>query len=259
MIRDLLDVIGECIKLFITSVSWLALAIALSAVCGFLLTLACWYSSRLWNKEYHFRFRHKVACGVAGVVGFALISLFCAFGFMDRVASGILKEWQQALPQLASDVLPQRIYEAVDRVYKQPPPKPNWKTYFPLNASAEAAGLVSETTVGVVLESLRNEHPFLASITFGSSSESLSGMQAPIIENIKKMWNLNEPFKYNEVINIGYQAIIAALQDRLGRTVLIARVSLVVLFVLVQLATFGYVAISATRDISVYTYTGSTV
>lgn len=256
MIRDMFDAIAECVKLFLTSVQWLSVAIIISAICGAALFTACWYSSRIWNRKFHFTLRHSLVCVTAGLLGFILISLFSAFGFMDQVVRGIVGQWSSLIHQLSDDELPRRVYIEVDRTLLPqdgPPSRSNnYDPKFPAGSQAEASAIISRVTADLVMADLEKEHPFLAWILFGSKREALDGMKLPITQYIASEWSERRKFNYSKAIEISFDFILSALSERVGRTVLLARVLLGIVFFLVQASAFGFIAYSATRDIRVH-------
>lgn len=256
MLEDILNVLTDCVQLFIQSYRMLSVAVALSAISGVVLFLACWFSARLWNLKFHLRLQHKLCCAICGLLGFVLISLYCALGFLDSVTIQILDRWQTVLPKISNE-LPRKVFVAVDQVFPQgkpPSEEDGYRTYFPSNSSKQASLIVSQTTSEAVLGSLEEAHPFIFWILSGSERAAIKGMLGPIQQHIQTEWEKETKiFLYNDVIQISYTYIIYEIKQRVGRTVVLGRTILIVSFALMFIFTFGYVAWSATRDIRVHT------
>lgn len=225
---------------------------------GVLLAALCWSAatrySQLWNLRFRVTLRHHILCFVAAVGTFLFALLFASVPYTEQAARGLIAVWEQELPKDRTwqDVTFLSAYNAVKNLGLEPPDRfrPPSERFIP-TTHPESQSKAAEVYINSAVADFQTRHPFLSLLLRVPSIVPKEKFTIAMREFFEA--NPGEPFPLREGIRIATTEIRSDLQTKTARVVWASRLSLIALFIGVQLIPFGLIGYEAYRDLKIFT------
>jgi len=248
MVKDLIEILFQCVVAIDGRALLILLALALGALCW----VACSYYTRLWHKRFHVRAQHHVLCAIAAVLTAMFTVTFRAVANLEYIANEIIEQWSENL--VKDNVWNSRTYGiAFYAVKKRFPdqfggvPEPGRQdSYIPFNNDAMMQTCV-ETYVNEARSNFSTHRPFLDRMLRARPGISEKEIQSDI-----RIFFDNNPgqiYPLNRAVNIAAKHIRENLLIQSPKTVWKTRWILVFLFLAVQMIPFGTIGYCASKNL----------
>ncbi len=251
MVFDLLSLLSGCISIYLTKdLGSLTLTILLGAFLAGICWYACSVYTHLWNKHFQVTLRHHFYCAFASVCTLLFTILFSSLYYIKDAALLSISIWQRQIN--ADEPWGARTFaKAYDSVmalgtedFSEAPTPESPGSFIPTtqNESRLTVASTFAREAGIHFDQSR---PFLSKI-----ARSNPGIPSDVILEDVKTWHETNPnYPPSRAIEIAAQQVKLGLVPQVPRLISLSRISLVLLFLLVQIFPFGLIGWSAYRDI----------
>lgn len=251
MFFDLMTLLVACIPIYITKdpggfrLALLA-GIGLAAVCWFV----CSIYTRMWNKRFRITLLHHASCAFASLCTLFFVVLFASLYYTKDAASASVAAWQY---QIAADrgwesSTFQKAYDRVKELgiedFSSVPAPGDPSSFIPTNAD-ESRQTAAATYANEACKHFDTKRPFLGKVVWSSPGVP----QEVIFEDVKEWHQTNPNYPPSRAIEIAGTQVRNGLEPQLPRVTSLSRLSVTILFVLIQAIPFGLIGWAAYRDI----------
>ena len=253
---DALALVGHALRLFLSHSRDCVVVLSVAAV----LAVGCWLAathySRLWNLHFRSTPIHHVLCALAAACTLVFAVFFASMGYTKQAADISIDTWSAELmrDQRWSDDTFEATYREIKALGLEDPSQlqQTWEQKRKIAISHhQSRKKFAEVHANAAVANFRAAHPFLSKI-LGPRAD----IPAELINEKVNAFLRTYPdrdFPAQDAINIAASNLKSGLQDKTDRVVWVARTSLVVLFVMVQLIPFSLIGYAAYRDVKVIT------
>jgi len=252
MIRDLFDIIMECIA-SMSGVEFFG-ALILALMLGVLCWVVCSYYTRLWHKRFYMRGKHHALCSIAALFTVFFAVTFYAVGYLRPIVDEIIDRWSGEL--MEDNDFHSQTYEIAFYAVKELSPKdfegvpePGKAGTFILFRNDRMRKVCVETYVSEACNDFSTLHPFLDIIL-----KALPGLsEEDINDDITDYFiqNKGEMYPLNRAIEISTRYIREGLLEQSPKTVRKTRIILILMFFTVQMIPFGSIGYFAYKDLQI--------
>ncbi len=232
-----------------------------SAALGIALVIAalCWVAasnySRLWNLRFQATQTHHRLCLIAALSTLFFALIFASLKYAKEAAERSVDAWSVQLMQDSDweSVTFQRAYEEVKKLGREDPQQlqQQWEQERTILVShADSQRKDAEVWATASAEKFQDDHPFLSKIIWARTDIPATRLAQKMEEYFKTQGNR---FPVQQSINIAVTEIKSDLQTQTDRIIPVARVILVIFFLLVQIIPFSLIGYAAYKDLKVTT------
>ena len=223
---------------------------------GLLLAALAWYGcakyAQLWNRRFQVKPVHHLICALAAIVTLFASLIYPAFGYLHEAGEVSIAVWKarvQSDPVWASETF-HETYLAVQKLgledFSDVPQPGAPGSFIPVNHQ-ESRYLAAATYASAACRDLAAQRPFLSLLVWARPS-----IPTETLAKDAQVWfQTNKSYPPQRAIALVTQEINGGLTEQLPQTVTIGRISLVLLFLLVQSLTFGSIGYASYRALRV--------
>ena len=250
-IKDIIDIVFYGLAKL--SIQNLLITFGVAGILSVGCFLGCNYYSRLWNKRYRTTTTHKLLSGVASILTFLFVCAFVAFTFWEDAASMKIEIWKNNLKTdivFTNSCFKKAYYEVKklgleDFTNYLPPEKGG--TLIP-TSHKETQFRAGEVYSELACNNFDDKHRFLAlalKSNFGVAPELIT-------KDMTRHFSKNEvPYSMSNGIEIAATIIKNELIAQTPKVIKLARIILVLLFLIVQAIPFGLIGLAAYKDLKI--------
>jgi hypothetical protein len=255
IISEFIQIILKCLDKLIdiqtTFLTTLAIAVLLAIGCW----LFCNYYSRLWNTRYRITFTHHVLCAIAAIFTFIGVMVYQSLEYIAPVTQTIVDTCQQNLKDdnSWSQNTFRKAYEEVKAMGKEDFssfPHPDAGGSIIPSKYDETRNKIALVYSTEAVSHFKGHHPYLDKILWATSTPS----EQAIYQDHKDFF-MQEPkpdsYPLERAINLAARMISDELSEQIPRVVSLSRLTIVLLFLLMQAIPFSLIGWSAYRDLKV--------
>lgn len=257
VVNNLIRLMIDCMETFSQKeltifISFLAGGVLIGGACW----LLCSRYARLWNLRYHITVTHHVLCGIAAVLTFLFAFTFASLKYTRLAAEILIAGWQLQILSDSSweEKTFRKTFEAIKGLgvedFSSFPSPDQGGHLVPLQKMASRQTLATVYSTEAVRH-FNMTHPFLKKILTADTGIS----PEMITDDVTAFFadHPHENYSNRNAVRLAANHIRQSLEAQIARIVPIARIVIVMLFLIVQAIPFGLVGLAAYRDLKVVT------
>lgn len=226
----------------------LALGIALSGLCWYLASVY----TQLWNQRFRPTRTHHILCGAASLASLYFTLVFGSLGYTRDAAILSIRFWQTQIgwdSSWAGNTYAkafQRVKASGKEDFSNVPGPGMAGSRIPTTTD-ESRFAAAETYANEACLHFASKRPFLSKVVWSSPGVP----SQKILEDVRNFHKTNPNYPVERAIEIAATRIREGLDPQTPRVVHLARISVIIVFLLVQAIPFGLIGWAAYRDIKV--------
>jgi hypothetical protein len=253
MLIEFLQIILECIAKLITFRKTLLATLAIATFLAIGCWLLCNYYSRLWNTRYRMTALHHFFCAIAAVVTFIGVLTYQSLEYISPITKLVVETWQVELEH-DNTWSRQTFRTAYEEVKAQG--KENFSNYpHPDEGGSVIPSSHDETRNKIALiyataavANFKDNHSYLSKILQANYEPSEQAIyqdhKAFFVQDSKQ-----NNYPLDRAINLTAHLISDELLTQIPKVVTFVRITMVILFLVIQAIPFSLIGWAAYRDL----------